>query len=281
MIDLTNKVAIVTGAASGMGEATANTLAAHGAKVVIADINVDGGSENAEKITASGGHAISIPTDVSQEAQVIALMDETRRVFGRLDILHNSAAAMEAAGRDPNVVEVTAELWEETMATDIRGPLWCCKHAIPFMLETGGGSIINTSSISGQVGETGLTAYAAAKAALSQLTRSVAAQWGKQGMRCNAIAPGLVLTPSGDLLPPELKALYLRQTLTPYLGQASDIANLLVFLASDEARYITAQTINIDGGLVSHNGFVPDIVEWMESQPSGFEHAAYSGRARS
>jgi NAD(P)-dependent dehydrogenase (short-subunit alcohol dehydrogenase family) len=266
MIDLTDKVAIVTGAASGMGAATAATFAAHGASVVIADINAAGAEHVAKEITAACGSATAITTDVRSEEQLIALMASTREVYGRLDILHNNAAAMEIAGRDFGILEQTVEVWEETMATDVRGPMLACKHAIPFMLETGGGSIINTTSISGQVGEMVLTAYAAAKAALGQVTRSVATQWGKQGIRCNAVAPGLVLTPSGLGLPVELQELYLRQTLTPYLGQAQDVANLVVFLASDEARYITAQVINIDGGLVSHNGFVPEFVEWAQRQ---------------
>ena len=268
MIDLTGKVAIVTGSASGMGAATAATFAAHGASVVLADINAVGAAEVAGRIAATGGSASAITTDVRSEEQLMALIAGTREAYGRLDVLHNNAAAMEIAGLDFGILDQTIEIWEETMATDVRGPMLACKHAIPLMLETGGGSIINTSSISGQVGEMVLTAYAAAKAALSQLTRSVATQWGKQGIRCNAVAPGLVLTPSALGLPVELRDIYLRQTLTPYLGDPQDVANLVVFLASDEARYITAQVINIDGGLISHNGFVPEFIEWSQAQQS-------------
>jgi NAD(P)-dependent dehydrogenase (short-subunit alcohol dehydrogenase family) len=265
MINFSGKVAIVTGAASGMGEATATTFAAHGAQVVIADINEPGAKAVADRITADGGTALAVPTDVRDEAQIEALIATTRAAFGRLDVLHNNAAAMELAGRDFGILEQTAQIWDETMTTDVRGPMLGCKYAIPLMLESGGGAIVNTTSISGQVGEAVMTAYGAAKAALGQLTRAVAAQWGKSGIRCNAVAPGLVLTPSGLGLPMELREIYLRQTLTPYLGEAQDVANLVVFLSSDDARYITAQVINIDGGLISHNGFVPDFLAWAKA----------------
>jgi NAD(P)-dependent dehydrogenase (short-subunit alcohol dehydrogenase family) len=268
MTNLTGKVAIVTGSASGIGAATAETLAARGAAVVVADINGGGGREVASRIVEAGGSALAVEADVRDEAQVVALMDATRTAYGRLDILHNNAAAMETAGFDGGVVDQTLEVWEDTMAVDVRGPMWGCKHAIPLMLEDRGGSIINTSSISAQVGESGLTAYGVAKAGLSQLTRAVATQWGKSGIRCNAVAPGLVLTPSSLKLDPELLDIYLKQSLTPHLGEPRDIANLVAFLASDESRYITGQVINCDGGLVVHNGFVPEFNDWAARQPA-------------
>ncbi|MCM3920499.1 SDR family oxidoreductase [Frankia sp. AiPs1] len=266
MIDLSGRVAVVTGAASGIGAASAATLAAQGAKVVLADINVDGATEQAEKIAAGGGTALAVETDVRVEEQVARVLARAVEVYGRLDVLHNNAAAMDLAGVDPGITELDLKVWEGTLATNARGPLLGCKHAVPLMLRSGGGSIINTSSISSQVGELTMTAYGAAKAALSQITRAVAAQWGKQGIRCNAVAPGLVLSPSGLGLPREIIDLYIRHSLTPYVGEPQDIANLVAFLASDDARYITAQTINIDGGLVAHNPIQVELVELAQAQ---------------
>ena len=262
MIDLSDKVAIVTGAAQGIGAASARTLALQGAKVALADINAEGLRERVDKLQAEGLEVVGIPTDVREENAVRDLVSATVDRFGQLDILHNNAAAMDLVGVDPGIVDLTLDVWEGTFATNARGPMLGCKYAVPAMLATGGGSIINTSSIASQSGDMSLTAYGAAKAAVSQLTRSVAAQWGKSNIRCNAVAPGLVLTPSGAALPEQVKALYLRHSLTPYVGDPQDIANLVAFLASDDARYITAQVIAADGGLVSHNPIVAGFSEW-------------------
>ncbi len=265
MINLHGKVAIVTGAAQGIGAASARTLAEQGARVVISDINGDGARQHAESLVAKGFDALAITTDVRVEQQVRSLVAETVAHYGRLDILHNNAAAMDLANQDFGVVDLPLEVWEGTLATNVRGAFLGCKHAVPVLVETGGGSIVNTSSVSGATGDMIMTAYGASKAALSQLTRAVATQWGKQGIRCNAVAPGLVLTPSSVLLPEEVKDLYLRHSLTPYLGQPEDVANLVAFLASDDARYLTGQVISLDGGLTAHHPILAEYVDWAAS----------------
>lgn len=270
MIELADRVAIVTGAASGIGAATARTLARQGARVVLADLDGAGLDQVASEISSNGGDAAWVVTDVSEESQVRHLVEYTEQLHGRLDIMHNNAAAMGLARRDSGVVNLDVEVWDQTFAVNARGVFLGCKHAIPLMLKTGGGSIVNTASISGEVGELTLSAYGASKAAVAQLTRAVAAQWGAKGIRCNAIAAGLVLSPSGLKLPAALQALYARHTLTPYVGEPQDIANVVAFLASDEARYITAQVIRVDGGLVDHHPIVPDFRDWVATDRPGW-----------
>jgi NAD(P)-dependent dehydrogenase (short-subunit alcohol dehydrogenase family) len=270
MIDLSGKVAIVTGAASyhgddtlrqpGQGSETASILARLGAAVVLADINGEAAARRAADIRASGGDAVAVATDVSDEAQVKRMVQTALDEFGRLDILHNNAANLHVLfdPGDPEVTEMRVETWESLMRTLLLGSMLGCKHAIPAMVRTGGGSIICTSSVSGMVGELNLTIYAAAKAAINQLVRSVSAQWGKAGIRCNAVAPGLILSPPSLAIGEELIAEYVKHSDTPYVGQPADTAYLVAFLASDLARYITGQVIPVDGGLIQHSPLVAD-----------------------
>jgi NAD(P)-dependent dehydrogenase (short-subunit alcohol dehydrogenase family) len=268
MIDLSDRVAVITGAASGIGAASAATFAAHGARVVLADIDGVRVEAVAQGLRDEGFDADSRRVDICEEHDVRELISFAEARFGRLDILHNNAAAMDLVARDHGVVDLDLDVWEGTLRTNTRGPLLACKYAIPAMLRSGSGAIVNTSSISAEVGELTLTAYGASKAALSQLTRTVAAQWGKRGIRCNAVAPGLIMSPSALKLPVELQALYEKHNLTQYLGEPQDVANLVVFLASNEARYITGQVIRVDGGLVSHHPILAEFGEWVaESRP--------------
>ncbi|MDQ6522929.1 SDR family NAD(P)-dependent oxidoreductase [Nocardioides sp. LHD-245] len=260
-----DRVAVVTGAASGIGAATAALLAERGAHVVVADLDRPAADVLADDLTARGLAASAAGVDVSDEAQVSALFDRVRAEHGRLDVLHNNAAAMGLTFRDPVVTRVDVASWDRTFAVNARGVLLGCKHAIPLMLEDGGGAIVNTTSISGDVGELTMSAYGASKAAVSQLTRAVATQWGRQGIRCNAVAPGLILSPSGEQTPEPLQEIYRRHVLTPHLGTPDDVARLVAFLASDEARYITAQVLRVDGGLVDHHPIVADFADWAAS----------------
>jgi NAD(P)-dependent dehydrogenase (short-subunit alcohol dehydrogenase family) len=254
------KVAIVTGAANGIGAATARTLAERGASVVIADINAEQGEARAESIREAGLTCVSIPTDVGDEPQIEALVAKTVAEFGRLDVLHNNAAALELVGEDTEVTSLDLEIWQGTLRTNLLGPMLGCKHGIPAMLESdGGGSIVNTSSISGQSGELNLTAYGIAKAGVSQLTRAVATQWSKRGIRCNAVAPGIVVTDNVRAnVEQSFIDVYVRNALTTYPGEAQDIANCVAFLASDEARYVTGTVLRADGGMMSVQPIVAD-----------------------
>jgi NAD(P)-dependent dehydrogenase (short-subunit alcohol dehydrogenase family) len=268
LVDLSGKVAIVTGAASyhgdddlsrpGQGSESAQTLARLGAAVVLADINGDAAERRAEQIRADGGDAFAVATDVTDEAQVKRMVQTAVDEFGRLDILHNNAANLYALfdPGDPDITQMEVDAWELLMRNLLLAYMLGCKHAIPAMVANGGGSIICMSSISGMVGEPNLTIYGVAKAGINQLVRAVSAQWGKQGIRCNAVAPGLILSPPSLGLGEELIGEYTRQSDTPYVGQPLDTAKVVAFLASDAARYITGQVIPVDGGLIEHSPLV-------------------------
>ena len=261
---LNDRTAIVTGAAGGIGAATAMLLAARGARVVLADVHLEAAQRIAEKIRASGGDAHAEPVDLSEEASVAALVETTLRKFKRLDILHNNAADLspELSRRDMDVESMATDVWDRTFKVNVRGTMLCCRHALRHMTQRQSGSIINTASNLGLQGNIGQAAYAASKAALLQLTRSIAASHGRSGIRCNAVSPGLVMTPAArDNLPPQLHDIVSGETLTPYLGTPEDIAAAVVFLASDEARYITGHNLVVDGGTVSH---VPGFARFRE-----------------
>jgi NAD(P)-dependent dehydrogenase (short-subunit alcohol dehydrogenase family) len=256
------KVAIVTGAASGIGRATAERLASEGARVVVADINAGGATEVATSI--GQGRAIGVGVDVSKEEQVRAMVEAAVSTFGGLHILHNNAAITSAAhmARDGDVVGMDVDVLDATLSVILRGAVLGCKYAIPRMIESGGGSIINTSSNSSLGGDVVLTAYTAAKGGINSITRSVATQYGKQGVRCNAISPGTIMTPSVvSNVPQAVQDIMERNTLVPRLGQPEDVANLVLFLASDESAYITGQLIVIDGGTLAHHAHISEMLQ--------------------
>lgn len=250
-----DKVAIVTGAASGIGRISAETLANEGARLVIADLDAAGARTVAAEINAAGGQALAVPTDVGVEADVAAMVAAAVEHFGGLHVLHNNAAitSVEHQRRDGSLLDLDVEVWDETLRIDLRGPMLGCKHAIPQMIESGGGSIINTSSNAALAGDLTLTAYAAAKGGLNSLTLSVATAFGKDGIRCNAVSPAHIESPSlARVVPPEVVEMLRAQCLTPRLGTPQDVANLVLYLASDEASFVTGQIMRVDGGALSH-----------------------------
>jgi NAD(P)-dependent dehydrogenase (short-subunit alcohol dehydrogenase family) len=256
------KVSIITGAASGIGRITALTLAREGARVVIADIDLAGGRRVAEEIVAAGGEALAVKVDVGSEASVIALVEVVMDAFGALHVLHNNAAITSPAHqrRDGNLLDLDVEVWDETMRIDLRGPMLGCKHAIPRMIESGGGSIVNTTSNSALAGDLTLNAYAAAKGGLNTLTLSVATAFGKQGIRCNAVSPAHIESPSlTAVVPAEVIEMLRSQCLTRRLGSPQDVANMVLFLASEEAAFITGQILRVDGGALSHLAHVAQL----------------------
>ncbi len=266
MIDLSGKVAIVTGGASGIGAATSRLLAELGAAVVIADINQAGAEERVAEITAADGRALAVRTDVCEPDQVENMVTTTVSHFGRLDILHNNAAGIELVGGDLRVVDIDLANWEKSLRTDLTGPMLGCKYAIPAMIETGGGSIVNTASVSGLRAEYYMTAYPVAKAGVVQLTQEVALQYGHDGIRCNAVAPGLTLSPAGLGMPEPVREMYVRHNAIPYVGKPADIAPVVAFLASDEARYVTGEVITADGGLTKTIAISADYRDWAAQQ---------------
>jgi len=266
MARLDGRVAIVTGGATGIGAATARRLAADGAAVVIGDVNVDGAEQVAAGILHDGGTASVRFADVSEESMVAELVGTTVERHGRLDILHNNAAAVGADvhGRDLEITEGSVEVWDRSLAVDLRGVMLGCKYAIPQMLKVGGGVIINTSSSAAVGVGPRAVAYTAAKSGVITVTQHVAARYGRLGIRAVAVAPGLVLTPEAeDAMPrPWLDALRRQQCVTRS-GRPEDVANLVSFLVSDEAAFITGIVVQIDGGANSHRGSLADELDLL------------------
>ena len=267
---LNGKVAIVTGAASGIGAATVETLAREGARVVVADIDGDGANRQAGRIRDTGGDAIGVAVDIGDESSVRELINATLAAFGRLDIVHNNAAATRLGGvLDAGVHEADLEVWLETMRVNVCGTMLVTKHALVPMLDQRAGSVINTSSAAALAGDLGHPAYSASKAAIISLTQSVATRYGKAGVRCNAVLPGLILTeaakaafagPRGEMM--------LRHHLTPRLGLPEDVAAAVVYLASDEAAFVTGHVLNVDGGSLAHLPYVADLRDSGNEQVS-------------
>ncbi|HEV8298980.1 MAG TPA: SDR family oxidoreductase [Acidimicrobiales bacterium] len=250
---LEGKVGAVTGSGSGIGRATAQRMAEEGAAVVVADINLDAAKETVQLIEATGGRAVAQWVDVAEEDAIAAMVQAAVDTFGGLQLLHNNAADVVIIQRDLDVIGMDVEVWDRTMAVNLRGAMLGCKHALPRMLEAGGGAIVNTSSCAGQFGDLERVAYGVSKAGIDSLTRYVATLYGKRGIRCNAIAPGPIFTPSLEAnVPAEQLDVFIGNLATPYAGRPTDIANMVVYLCSDQARFVTGQVYNVDGGMVMH-----------------------------
>lgn len=264
-LDLSTKVAIVTGSGSGIGYECALALAQSGAAVVVADINLEGAQQAADQISADGGVAEAIYLDLADAASIEAMVAETVKRFGRLDILHNNAAATQlAATRDLNVDNTDEQVWAKTIQINLMGTVLASKYAIPHLIESGDGSIINTSSGASLGGDLGHTAYGVTKGAINTLTEYTAAQYGKSGVRCNAVAPGMTVTPAKEAeYAGELGEMMLSHHLTNRLGAPRDIAAAVLFLASPLSGFITGQILRLDGGLLSHLPYLADIRKLM------------------
>jgi NAD(P)-dependent dehydrogenase (short-subunit alcohol dehydrogenase family) len=247
---LANKVAIISGAASGMGAATARRFAKEGAKVVIADLLSEEGNAIADSINATGGAATFFVLNVTDEAGWKQVVAETVRIYGRLDILVNNAGISGSATNDM----LDSALWDRVMAVDATGVFLGTAAAIPQMQKNGGGSIVNLSSISGNVGQTMVhMSYNAAKGAVRTMTKSTAVQFGKDGIRCNSIHPGLMppMRTSGATADPVVRAKMLKAVPLGRTGEVDEVANAILFLASDEASYITGAELYVDGGYLA------------------------------
>src|ERR1700677_3339801 len=228
MPDLSGKVAIVTGASSGIGKTTSQVLGRYGASVVVAGQSKHGAEEVAAEIRAQGGIAVAVGVDMNDEKQVKAMVGAAVTAYGSVDALHNNAAATKIVGQDSDVVNVATEVWDETMAVNLRGPFFCCKYAIPEMLRRKGGSIVNTSSAAGLKAERIHVSYGVSKAALHGLTRHVANAYGKQNIRCNAIALSMILTESSvENVRPETLTVIERHNALARLGKTNDVAEVV------------------------------------------------------
>jgi NAD(P)-dependent dehydrogenase (short-subunit alcohol dehydrogenase family) len=242
---LDGKVALVTGGAAGIGQATARLLAKEGAKVVIGDLHYNEAKATADEF---GGSAYFF--DAQRPETIEALINSVIEEHGELHILHNCAALVGPTAwfEDKGVIDTPIELWDRSFETNVRSIFLAVKYAAPHMVKTGNGSIINMASIGGMSGGGALTAYGTTKAAVIGLTRYIAAQFGRQGVRCNAIAPGVIRTQQLLDAVPDLPELAKAGVATPRVGEPEDIANLVLFLASDESAFITGETLRADGG---------------------------------
>jgi NAD(P)-dependent dehydrogenase (short-subunit alcohol dehydrogenase family) len=248
---LEGKVALITGAGSGMGRVAAQLFAAQGAKVVVAEYAADAGEETVRTVKDAGGEASFVRADVSREEDASAMVAAAMDRYGRLDVLYNNAGIMPEA--DHSVVDTDVSVWDQVMAVNLRGVFLGCKYAIPRMVENGGGSVINISSFVAILGcSVPQDAYTASKGAVLSLTRSLAVQFGPQGVRTNAICPGPIETPllMDWLLKDEAaKQLRLARNPTGRFGKPEEIVNVAIYLASDESRWTNGAHFVIDGGI--------------------------------
>jgi len=245
------KVALVTGGGSGIGRATSLAFANEGAKVVIDDINVEGGEETLRLIKSTGGEAIFVKADVSKGAEVEAMVEKAIDTYGRLDCAFNNAGIGEPLKR---VAKTTEDNWDRVMATNLKGVYLCMKYEVPHMLKQKKGAIVNTSSLAGLKGLSGQAAYVASKHGVVGLTKSAAIEYATLGIRINAICPGVIDTP---LIAPNMKDRphvekgYIDMEPIGRLGKPEEIASAVLWLCSDEASFVVGSVFSVDGGVVA------------------------------
>jgi NAD(P)-dependent dehydrogenase (short-subunit alcohol dehydrogenase family) len=251
---LDGKVALITGAGSGMGRLASVTFAKEGARVVVSEIAEPPGRETVAAVQNAGGEAVFVQTDVSREADVAAAVRAGERAFGRVDILYNNAGIFPA--EDGSVVDLDEAIWDRVMNVNLKGIYLVCKHGIPALIRAGGGSIVNIASFVALVGCTvPQDAYTASKGGVIALTKSLAVQFGPRNIRTNAICPGPIETPlltSWLLTNPEAKAVRLARIPMGRFGRPEDIVNLALYLASDESAWTNGAVMVADGGITSN-----------------------------
>lgn len=254
---LDGKVCFVTGGASGMGRVAAAMFAAEGARVAVADMNVEASEKaaaEARKGAAGGGDAFAVRCDVTKQAEVQKAIADTVKRYGGLHVLYNNAGIMMA--EDASVVDTEEWVWDRTLAVNLKGIYLCCRYAIPEMVRSGGGSVINIASFVGLIGcSVPQDAYTASKGAVIALTKSLAVQFAPKGVRSNAVCPGPIETPlltEWLLKDPEAKRVRLARNPTGRFGKPEDIVNAGIFLASDESQWTNGAVLVIDGGITSN-----------------------------
>jgi NAD(P)-dependent dehydrogenase (short-subunit alcohol dehydrogenase family) len=247
---LAGKVALITGAASGIGRESARLFASEGARVVVADVDARAGAAVADEIAQAGGEAIAVGCDVAKSADLRAAVEAAERRFGALHVLFNNAGIFPA--QDGSPVDTPEEVWDQVMLVNLKGVFLGCKHGIPALLRAGGGSIVNTASFVAVMGAaTSQVAYTASKGGVLAMTREIAVEYARQGIRANALCPGPVDTPLlAELLArPEARARRFVHLPMGRLAQAPEVARAALFLASDESSYVNGTTFLVDGGI--------------------------------
>lgn len=241
-----DKVVIITGGGSGIGKETGLLFAKEGAKVVVADINEKAGAETVDTIKNAGGEAVFAKLDVSNREQTKQVVKDTIAKYGRIDVLINNAGIIQ----DALVVKMTEEQWDKVININLKGPFNCIQAVAEQMIAQGSGVILNISSIVALYGNVGQTNYAATKAGLVGMTKTLAKELGKKGIRVNAIAPGFIYTPMTATVPEKILDMMKEKTPLKRLGTPGDVANALLFLSSDDASFINGAVISVDGGLL-------------------------------
>ncbi|NJD78677.1 MAG: 3-oxoacyl-ACP reductase FabG [Candidatus Methanoperedens sp.] len=241
-----NKVAIITGAGSGIGRETALMFAEEGAKVVVADINEKSGRETVTEIKKAGDEGFFIKIDISSREQSKQMVMDTLGNYGRIDVLINNGGIIQ----DALISKMTEEQWDRVININLKGAFNCIQAVVDVMVNQGSGVIINTSSIVGLYGNIGQVNYAAAKAGLIGMTKTMAKELGKKGIRVNAVAPGFIVTPMTSNLPEKILEVMKEKTPLRRLGETKDVAYAYLYLASDEASFVNGAVLSVDGGLV-------------------------------
>jgi NAD(P)-dependent dehydrogenase (short-subunit alcohol dehydrogenase family) len=264
---LEGRTAIITGTSGGIGAATARRFAREGAQVVVADIDLAGAEKVAAEIRETGGDVVAHPLDLAEQDSIAALIAFALGHYGKLEILFNNAADTRPSTmrHDASVEFMDPEIWDLVFRVNTRGTMLMIKHALPALLKSGNASIINTSSGAALLGDLFRVAYASSKAAINTMTKYVAAQYGKRGVRCNVVSPGMVVTENARLGQEQNFAMYERHHLTPYLGAPEDLAAMVTLLASDDGRFVSGQIIAVDGGISTHFAHVADNREAFEA----------------
>lgn len=242
---LKDKVVIITGSGRGIGRETALLFAQEGAKVVVSDVDVSSGEQTVTDIKKSGGTAIFVKTDVSKRAEAQALIDATVKQFGRIDVLVNNAGIL----RDATLVKMTEEQFDQVIAVNLKGTFNCAQAVAPVMVNQGKGKIINVSSVVGLYGNFGQTNYVATKAGVIGMTKVWARELGRKGICVNVVAPGFIGTEILKSIPEKIIEMMKEKIPLGRLGEPKEVANLYLFLASDESDYINGAVISIDGGI--------------------------------
>ena len=246
MRGLQNKIAIVPGAGQGIGQAIAVRLAQEGAEVAVSDINLQTAEQTASQIRQMDRRSLALKVDVANFEDVQAMVEKSTEEFGRVDILVNNAGVT----KDNLLVRMTQQQWDWVISVNLKGAFNCTKAVVPLMMRNRYGRIINIASVIGLVGNAGQANYAASKAGIIGLTKSAAKELASRGITVNAVAPGYIQTEMTERLPEQAKEAFLKTIPLQRAGLPQDVAGVVVFLASEDASYITGQVINIDGGMV-------------------------------